>query len=216
MTKFKIKNKGIEFKIGKAVHMIPSKDFPLSSKNTKNIKVFTNKNTKKIKNEKIQEIFNNLEYRLGKCFANARDLQAMLEKEGIQGWEYYSGWLFLPGGYPIFHAWLVKDDSVLEYTDFVFDENMNEKMKGIKTDEEQREILANEMVRKSKLPASETKTYGNVHMEHIFIGTKDTYENSRVIMEGFAPSHPSYSPKGMNLEGLSDLQLRIEEIKNKS
>lgn len=215
MTEFTSKNKGIQFKINKSIHMIPSKDFPLASKNTKDLMFFHFENTDKVKDPKIIELFDSFEYRIGKCFDNARLLKEYLEGAGETNWDYYSGWLFPIKGYPVFHAWLVKDKYILDYLNYTISEEIADKLKDAKSDKEIRSIIINEQVALNELPPSEVKSCGKAHKEYLYIGTKDTYENSEKIFKSLSENHISYAKKGMNMKGLSSVQEELEEIRRK-
>lgn len=215
MTKFKKKNKGIQFKIGKAIHMIPSKDFPLASKSVKDIRIFHSNTTKQVENVDIEETFNSFNYQVGRCFENAKGLKDMLEKKGIKGWDYYSGWLFPIKGYPVFHAWLVKNNSILDYTDYSFDKSLLEKIKHVDNEEKLRELLSDAIVERNKLPSSKIKVFGKAHFEHFYVGTKDNFESSANIYTSLSSDHLSYSENGVRFGGLSDLQLQIKKKSNK-
>lgn len=212
MIEFKTKNKGIQFKIGKSVHMIPSKEFPLATNRTRDIIVFNRENTKEVINERVIDVFNNYEYKLGRCFQNAEGLRKALKKEGILGWEYYSGWMFTTGGYPLFHSWLSKDEHILEYTNYFMSKDIADKLKEAKNQEEFRTIFAKEQASLNKLPNNEAKTCGKCHQEYMYIGMRDTFENSIRIFQSLDKSHISYQAKGMNMEGSSRLQEEIEEL----
>lgn len=209
--RFVEKKKGIQFKIDGTINMMPSKDYPLALKSKKDIKVFFKETTKEITDPKIKDIFDAFPYQIGKCFQNAEGLLEELKKEGIEEWEYYSGWLFPRKGYPVFHAWLGKEDMILDYTNPSLDIEVHKKaIQTVKSKEELREVYINwEMELNNKRP-SEAKTFGRIQSDFVFIGTKDTFENSVRIFKSLDRNHSAYRKEGMSLNGLSDMQKEIE------
>lgn len=211
MAIFREKNNGIEFRLKTAVHMIPSKQFPLASRNKSKIQVFHSETTELVQEDAVREVFDSFEYRIGACFWNANTLLKTLEQRGITGWMYYSGWLFPLDGYPVFHAWLVKDSYILDYTDSLFDEETMRAVEQIEDTQERRLFYAKMILERSKDLPSRNKVFGKAHYGNVYIGVQDSYENSLILFHKLDKNHPSYAEKGMSITNLSDLQQEIKK-----
>ena len=215
MIEFKEKNKGLAFKYNGSKYMIPSAEFPLASKNKSNMETYLIENTSLVTDPKVIEIFNVFKYRVGKCYYNAWDLKLLLESNGINGWDYYSGWLFLPDELPIHHAWLIKDGQMLDYTNNLYDQEIIDLFtkEAPTTRNEYRRLIAEEIIRRDSEQASKYKVCGKVHEGYFYIGTKDTIENSQRLFYSISKNHVSYQSEGMNQDGFSETQEMINGLK---
>lgn len=212
MNEFKEKNKGLEFRINKAKHMIPSKEFPLSTKDKKKMEMYTWEDTEPVTDKKVIEIFNSYKFRTGRCFYNAFDLLQLLKSEGIEGWQYYSGWFFLPNNYPVFHAWLVNGRQVLDYSNDM-GSILKEKIGKFESNDEAREHIVIESVKRDAQPSSENKVCGQLHIGMVFFGSPDTFENALDIKTSLVDNHVTYRKDGMNQYGDSKANTMIKKIK---
>lgn len=93
--------------------VIPSDYYPVSGKR----EVFTFKNCVPVKDERIIEAFDEVQYRIGHCYQNTTALVNKLKEKGIEA-KPYVGWLFTSNQcYPVHHCWCVVDQSVLDLSD---------------------------------------------------------------------------------------------------
>lgn len=81
---------------------IPTVYWPLNG----HYEVFHGDNTKEVTDEKVISIFDNTEYRLGRCYTNTKDLYNALRAAGYNV-KTYAGWTFVLEDIPIHHAWLI-------------------------------------------------------------------------------------------------------------
>ncbi|PGK51806.1 hypothetical protein CN918_28860 [Priestia megaterium] len=197
----------------------PSKLYPLSNKNK--IQLFSYANTEPLEDENIKKIFDNMSFRQGFCYQNTRDIYNALTKDGVTDLQPYVGWVF-SGKEPIHHCWLVHKDK------YVIDGSMGQQelefrelsLKKLQEEdrhipiEEAREMMANFLVEKGKLPHSETKTFGQAVSMYVYVGTPCSPEDGRKIFQDLTasyPNHPAYAADGMNQNGASKVQKMVKE-----
>ena len=90
-------------------NIIPTAMYPLNG----NYKVFTYQNTEEVKDERILEIFDRHQYKVGQCYSNTALLSNELLKEGYLV-KTYVGWLFVTDGIlPVHHCWTVLNNKYL-------------------------------------------------------------------------------------------------------
>lgn len=119
--------------------VIPTTYYPLNGE----CKVFHYKNTKRVTDQKILDIFDQVKYKYGFCYDNSERLVEELRKNGFDA-KPYVGWLFVSDSeYPIHHCWVViNGDEVLDLSDdftSMLSGKNGERFKG-KTREEAREL----------------------------------------------------------------------------
>lgn len=94
--------------------IVPTVMYPLNGKH----EVFTYRNTKRVEDETILSCFDGVEYKIGRCYDNAKRLVESLRSAGIDAIPYV-GWAFVGAGEtPVHHCWVVVNgSSVLDLSD---------------------------------------------------------------------------------------------------
>lgn len=219
----KVRSDKVMFKTNNSNAIIPSKLYPLS--NRKKIQLFSYLNTEETTDTKLKELFNGTTFSIGRCYQNTRDIYEKLSKEGYEELEMYVGWI-LNGGLPIHHSWLVyKGNQVIDGSIGQQDSNAMKLVykryadNPTLTKNELREIQVEFLVKQSKLPHSETRTFGRVVDFFVYVGTPCAPEEGRSIFNKLLkdiPNHPAYAAEGMNSKGASKSQVLLEkELKSK-
>ena len=121
--------------------IIPTAYYPLNAK----YETFTYKNTERVTDEKVLKIFDKSNYRIGRCYHNAKELCDNLVKAGYDA-KTYVGWLFTAiEEYPVHHCWVILNGNTVldladDFTAMLFGEN-GKQFEG-KSKEEGRELIA--------------------------------------------------------------------------
>lgn len=107
----KIRNSDMSFR--KSV-IIPTISYPLNGK----VCTFSSKNTKRVEDKAVLDIFDSVRYKIGFCYQNTQKLVSKLQAAGYDAVSYV-GWLFTSvTDFPVHHCWCVLNgESVLDLAD---------------------------------------------------------------------------------------------------
>lgn len=210
-------NRKVHFKLNKSKYVIPSKLFPLVKPSQ--MRVFTKESVSPIELniEQIKNIMEKCNFRLGSCYDNAEMFDNLSKVEQVEGVEVYSGWLFSTDDFPVHHVWIVVDgNSIIDGT--ILKNSMNVLLElGIKFSDNP-SLIRTEYVKKLKelwkaqIPNYEKFIFGEIPGNFLYIGCPSTAQEARDVFRKLSssfPNHPAYGAKGMNQNGLSDLQKEI-------
>lgn len=186
--------------------IIPTVYYPLNGK----LEVFTAENTKQCLDEKILEIFDRIEFKVGHCYQNTDNLVKELQKEGYNA-KSYVGWLFTgKDQYPVHHCWCVLDDHVLDLSDhftMMLTGNNGENFKGVKTKEEQALVMADFLKAAQKAKNSEKCYPVGVPTPFMFyIGNECEPEAGRIIYQQLMKEFPDHKCDRTDKQGLNQTQ----------
>ncbi|MDF2880143.1 MAG: hypothetical protein K0R54_700 [Clostridiaceae bacterium] len=191
---------------------IPSKLYPLT--NQKTIKLFCYANTEEIEDEKIQEIYDVINIKVGSCYTNSLNVFKALVSNNISDVKTYVGWVIIDE-VPIHHCWTVyKDihviDGSVEKTVYLTHKYIIEN--NITDINEQRKIHAKVIIENKKKNNHMVKTFGQVSPLCFYVGTEEyPIKGANIYSELIKkyPDHPSYKSAGMNPNGASTLQKMV-------
>lgn len=109
----KLRNRDGSFRT--SVH-IPTEYWPLNGP----YEVFHSENTARVDIAEIYNIFDSVNYKIGRCYTNTKNLYGKLKEAGFDV-KTYAGWSFILEDIPIHHCWVVLDNgesrSVLDLAD---------------------------------------------------------------------------------------------------
>lgn len=194
---------------------IPGDLYPL--KNPKTAKVFTYADTEPVKNnDKLEELYNRIEFETGYCYSNTEKMEEMMKKAGFTDFKTYTGWVFA-NGMPIHHCWLVyKDKHVFDPGITIVETLAQQEIaeRNPKNIDEARAIYKELHEKYMKLPNSDVRTFGQVAPFAVYVGSETTPNQGRIVYTDTIkkyPEHPSYQGGGMNAHGASTLQKQLNE-----
>ena len=152
--------------------VIPSRLFPLNGEG--DIRIFTAHNTELLNDNKIAEIFDSVEFNLGRCFENIDDLFNRLTEGNISDIVIYVGWKYIPIHIvPVHHCILVyKDNYVLDFTsdsEHIAIMNEMKKHENVQPDI-RRKVYADIKINRHKLKHSIRTCFGYIEKDCLFIG----------------------------------------------
>lgn len=198
----------LEFLFRDSVYAIPSDYFPLNETPI----IFTPYNTYKLKNNKIKNTFNSLNYYLGYCYSNSENLYNALKKIGIQDRDIkcYVGWLFCGNVLPIHHCWVVyKNKYLLDLSPMLNLEKMYKKCVNMKEDEV-RTYFTKEFMFLNKSINSQKGVFGNVKQNYLYIGSECMPRDGKAIYNNLISAYPNHLIcNNVDTNGLTDMQRRI-------
>lgn len=202
------------------IAVIPSKHYPLSKLST--ISLFTTYNTEEVLDDDIRQVFDAVDFPVGRCYSNTLRFAEECRRNGISDIRTFVGWITPPSALPIHHCWLVyKENHVLDggifkkaelqFAEFV-QGNPNLSM------QEYRQAMTDFMIEESKKQNSESRTFGKVNPLYWYVGTEcnpqDGIDIYNRLIDKF-PDHPSYRKPGQNPHGASETQKMIYDQLNK-
>lgn len=202
----------------KSKYKIPSKMFPLSSK--KNIGVFTPSDTVPYEHTQFFHLINQIELPMGMCYSNSEMIRQIGEQLGLTV-QYFSGWIFKMGDMPKHHAWIVvqhqKGVSMIDSLKENLFREASEKYPVDYNDPDWRKksALGVKQILREKPLNYQQIIIGQVPEGIFYVGSPDTLENSRKILNKLTeefPKHPAYMGVGDNLEGRSKFQEEMHPI----
>lgn len=186
---------------------IPSQMFPLKGMP----EFFNPDNTEELEDDEVREIFDSIEFELGKCYFNTQAIMTSLRENGIKGAEAYAGWTLAPSGYPVHHTF------VLYKRKHILDPSASLRFKDMKhlaniTGEDMKEAVANLYIERQKLSNSERCVFGKASDLYFYIGSRqEPLEALKVIKKIIQtyPNHPSY--RNTDKQGYNQTVKRIYE-----
>lgn len=202
----------MDFKIGNSKYQIGSKLFPVERKSK--TKLFATENTEELNYPTLRKALNLEQYEEGRCYLNAEKV-FMLGKLLKIPIEYYAGWVFVGSGQPpMHHAWNVLEGNVIDTSMNILDYDV---LKGVDPkNPDWRKEVAPLLVENKKKPASQTAVFGQVWPWLLYVGCPSTGEHARKMFRDLRidfPKHPSYSHRGFDMYGKSEIQKEMEKIK---
>lgn len=202
----------------KSKYKIPSKMFPLSSKQ-KNA-VFTEDLTVPFENEVFFKLIDELSLEIGRCYTNTEKIRQVAEQLGLNAY-YFSGWIFRADDMPKHHAWLMikHEDGTVSIVDSLKENLFRKSVEFMpeNIDEDIRKAYALAVKEATiKYPRnSEQIIIGQVLNGFIYVGSEDSYRNAQKIYQDLVskfPNHPAYKRDGDNIHGRSKLQEEMARI----
>lgn len=210
-----IKDDRLIFNIKENKVIIPSKKYPLLD--NKNLKVFFAGNTENLEDEKIEEIYNSINFLKGRCYDNTYKLIKALKDVGIEEVESYSGWIMINKDFPLHHCFVVYKDKYILDPSVDNDEFMTELSNRINKSREtnrenQRKIYIQLLKEKESHGEAKRTTFGKVSSHVTYFASKCEPEEARAIfgklIEAY-PKHEAYLDEGLSIGKLSKLQLML-------
>lgn len=196
--------------------IIPTEYYPLKDTN---FEVYHKNNCEEIKDKKVIEIFNSIEYRIGYCYQNSENLVNRLKENGYNA-KQYCGWLFIDNeSIPNFHSWVILNNSLLDLADefnvlyHINPMNWND----VTTKEEQIKVLADFhlYIKKNKISNSDRcNIVGIPTIGLMYVGGECSAKDGRSVYNNMMrrfPNHASYK-KG-DERGNETQQYIYEKIK---
>lgn len=202
------KSSRIIVKIPNATISIPSPMYPLESEN---FRLFTESNTSEITDKNIINIFDSLEFQLGRCFTNSEKLYNALREAGYPA-EQYVGWVFTGNELPVHHSFVVLDNHILDTTISFLSQDI-EKLSYINLlpQQQQREKLADYYLSQESLPNHEKRIFGAVDPMYLYIGAPGTaaqgIQRNKELRTVY-PNHPCFQNVKGNSTKLQDVILQ--------
>lgn len=157
---------------------------------------------------------------MGSCYTNSEKIRQVCEQLGIKSY-YFSGWVFRQGDMPKHHAWVVVIhegkmsiiDSLKEHLFLKAIESLNITTKDVNW---RKNVALSIKTALKELPLNTQQIIiGQVIDGFFYVGSPDTYENSKKIFQKLTidfPNHPAYSRDGDNMEGRSKLQEELARL----
>lgn len=197
-------------------YFFPSKEFPLSSKN---LKLFEVNTTESLQDEDLVEakrIADQIDVRIGYCYSNCeRFIEKHRELNSKLKYHCYTGWLILPTGYPIHHAWIVVNEkSVVDFTMSEAEIKRNSEILHLPI-EDQREIILQDTLEAESLPNSQKMLLGLVPETIVYIGTKSSPNMGRILYNKAKEENGSYQYDRGIFTDPNHLQNQLRRIKGK-
>lgn len=202
----------------KDIVVVPSNKYPLKNKN--DIHVFTSQNTEKLQDIIIQKIYDNIDFKIGKCYNNMKNLQKELIEVNITNFKIYVGWVFIDyKTYPVHHCFMVYNDKYvldpsMQLNTIMFREEIINNPQLSDDIIKMREELVKITKKINKLSFSKKSTFGKIlDKEMIYVVSECSIRDGENIFKELIstyPDHPIYQRKGMNAHGLSLTQQMIE------
>lgn len=210
------KKRNVHFKIDKSKYVIPSKMFPLI--NPSKIRVFSKENTTPIKEdiETLKEIMQICKFRAGYCYYNAELFKEVSKNYNVSNIEVYSGWLFSSPDFPVYHVWVVVNDSIIDGS--ILRDSFNILLKltsKLNTDVNNIRVEYGRILKdllNSSSPNNEKFIFGQIPENLLYVGCPSSADEARNAFKKLTlnfPNHPAYKSQGMNQYGLSDLQQEL-------
>lgn len=207
---FIMTNNQVCFNINNKTYEIPSEMFYLSGEPI----ILTSQNTFLLSTQKIKNIFNKVEYKLGQCYTNSENLlnkllKAKIKPEHIQ---YLVGWLFIDNGFPIHHALLLYQNKyVLDITPLMngtdYFKKFTQERNQWKNSRDMRLSYAKWYQKFIKNPNTETATFGKMKDCCLFIGSVSSKEEGIQIWNELMKKYPNHpSNNNANNDGTTPLQ----------
>lgn len=198
--------------------VVPSKMFPLA--NDKPYKIFCHYNTGNFEDgklkDKVIQIFDAIDYKVGYCYQNSSDLYKKLIEYGVEA-KTYVGWLFIgEKQLPLHHAFVVIDDNkVLDFgVNFTADDFKELHRAGYKPMDEMRKIMAELHLERSKKSHHEVCGFGKVDTSYTYVATECDSEIGRqafIELRKAYPTHIAYQ-RGRSMNGATVLQNMIMNL----
>lgn len=212
-TVIKVHNEKGEYKKSA---IIPTNYYPLND----DMEIFNIRNTEEIKDEKVLEIFDSIEYKIGRCYTNTKELSTALRKAGYDA-KTYCGWLCVSENqFPIHHCWTVLGNSILDLSDdltiFMY-MNHSEMEKDISLDKS-REVLADFYYKARKFKNRE-RCYpvGIPTPTYLYIGSECDPMNGISIYNNLIDEFPNHEcQRNCNSKGQNKTQEYIKEYAKKN
>lgn len=189
---------------------IPSQRYPLKGE----IIVVTDENTAPLGDNLIEDVFNAVKPREGRCYDNMAVLRQSLIKAGISEERITTlvGWMFFAEGLPVHHCFIMIDKKhILDYGPLRILDNLdtfaNSSLEKI------REDLARIVIEAQKGKNSEHYVFGQSNKNTIYfasVGTpEEGIETLKKLLKAF-PKHPAIIP--VNKNNLTPIQQLIQDM----
>ena len=191
---------------------IPSMYYPLNDK----YEIFSIENTNPVKNPRVLEVFDSVEYQIGKCYANTLNLVSALQKAGYNA-KSYVGWLFTSkSDYPIHHCWAVLDNSVLDLSDdfsVMFSEENKQNFNGMKTADDFREAFVSFQKAARNYPNHlRCAPVGTPTLPLFYVGCECDPNQGRIIYNNLMNQYPNHViSENIDNEGYNKTQRYFQE-----
>lgn len=181
LSEFKIIRSGFHRKI----ITVPSAMYPVPNNKMKP-RLFLPDNTEEFRDSTVNDALTDMEFLPGRCYTNANKIIDKLGKE----YKFYSGWVFIYGQ-PIHHAWVVKNNSIIDVANTRKDIQINP---DVMLEKQEYAKMFYEYY-KEDLPFRDKYPYGKVTWNKIYIGVESNYKEAiysfNNLMEKY-PEHPDY------------------------
>lgn len=164
---YKYKTNKIMFRVREEIINIPSRMYPLESPG---YTLFTPSTTVPIEDDRIEEIFDSLEFEMGRCFTNSEKLCKALNDVGYKA-EQYVGWVFMQDELPVHHSFVVLGNSIIDPTVSLLCKDI-EQLERLNpgSDHETRINLMNLYKEKQFLPNHIKCIFGKVDDLYVYVG----------------------------------------------
>lgn len=189
---YKYKTNKIMFRVREEIINIPSRMYPLESPGCT---LFTPSTTVPIEDDRIEEIFDSLEFEMGRCFTNSEKLCKALNDVGYKA-EQYVGWVFMQDELPVHHSFVVLGNSIIDPTVSLLCKDI-EQLERLNpgSDHETRINLMNLYKEKQFLPNHIKCIFGKVDDLYVYVGAPGTAEEGikrNVLLRKEYPDHPCF------------------------
>lgn len=208
-----VKIKNIDSSFKESI-VIPTVYYPL---NKNEYKVFTSENTEILEDEKILDIFDDIEFNIGQCYGNSDNLTCLLKENGYDA-KTYVGWLFVSEKeYPVHHAWVVVNDK------YVLDLSDSYMLMAFKMSSDELENKDEQFIRKKfidfqksvqKMKNSE-RCYpvGAVTPFLFYVGTECSGKEGLFIYKDLVKKYPNHNTiKNCDINGYNKSHLLMKDI----
>lgn len=191
--------------------VIPTVYYPLNN----NPEVFTAEDVEVVTDEKILEIFDRIEFKIGRCYDNTDRLVKELRKEGYDA-KSYVGWLFSgEDQYPVHHCWCVLDNHILDLSDnytMMLTGPNGDNFKNAKTKEEQIMVMA-DFLKAAKNEKNSVVCYpvGKPSPFMFYIGCECDANEGRKIYRQLMQQFPDHKVDRTDKQGLNHTQRKLKE-----
>lgn len=206
----KIKNPDGSFK--RSV-IIPTDYYPL---NSEKYKVFHYKNTEQICDEKMINVIDRVDYKIGCCYQNTKEIVRQLKSEGFDV-RPYVGWLFVgESQFPVHHCWAVVNgihvvDLADDFTMMLKGDNA-ENFKELNI--QQTRVAMASFVAEARKQKNSIRCYpmGTPTPFLYYIGAECSPDDGKRIYQGLIKTHPEHEcQRNCDSSGLNPTQKTLKE-----
>lgn len=177
------------------------------------IAVFSSENTEHCTDGNVLDIYDAVQYEMGRCYTNTERLAAALLEAGYQP-ETYVGWLFITNNViPVHHCWAVLGSWLLDLSG-----DMSVLMKKAEAQgtagKDCRTVMADVVIKHDKLRNSERViSVGKADPNVLYVGSKASPEEGREIWRELIRQYPDHEANRANSKGRSFTQERVIQMK---
>ena len=194
--------------------IVPTMYYPLNGK----LRVYNYKNTKKIEDINILKAFDKVNYKIGSCYTNTKELVKELKKEGYNI-KSYVGWLFTgQTETPIHHCWaVINDNSILDLADdftVMLSGDNAKNFESLNTKIERAEMIANfQLAARNVKNSIRCSPVGVPTQFLLYVGSECEPEKGKEIYRNLIKQYPDHEcQRNLDAEGYNETQRVMKKV----